>query len=252
MSCIPKLCGVPPSIANTLHTSVERYYLNFVAYNCKSGYFLNGLRYGKKEFFSRCKSDGTYDFPHLTCQSINGIFEDALTAKRIDLSDGSLPSSSPAMLGSNECMKYQHGDGHTLSGIPDSSDLFTVTCLDGDHTMTHCKSVQCGVPPVMAHATQLGSCSVTITNGEQVEYQCEADYHVESEHKSGSKPAFCHAKDRAEPVQPVQATEEPVGAASSRGHVDPLEEKFASRIGQQNRPFPSHEWLEDCSRARCD
>ena len=29
-SCIPKLCGVPPSIANTLHTSVERYYLDFL------------------------------------------------------------------------------------------------------------------------------------------------------------------------------------------------------------------------------
>ena len=50
VSCIPKLCGVPPSIANTLQTSVERYYLDFVAYNCKSGYSLNGLRYSKKEF----------------------------------------------------------------------------------------------------------------------------------------------------------------------------------------------------------
>ena len=43
VSCIPKLCGVPPSIANISHTSVERYYLDFVAYNCKSGYPLNGL-----------------------------------------------------------------------------------------------------------------------------------------------------------------------------------------------------------------
>ena len=33
VSCKPKLCGVPSSIANTLHTSVERYYLDFVAYN---------------------------------------------------------------------------------------------------------------------------------------------------------------------------------------------------------------------------
>ena len=51
VSCIPKLCVVPSSIVNTLHTSVERYYLDFVAYNCKSGYCLNGLRYSKKEFF---------------------------------------------------------------------------------------------------------------------------------------------------------------------------------------------------------
>ena len=36
VSCVPKLCGVPPSIANTLHTSVERCCLDFVAYNCKS------------------------------------------------------------------------------------------------------------------------------------------------------------------------------------------------------------------------
>ena len=35
------------------------------------------------------------------------------------------------------------------------------------------------------------------------------------------------------------------------GHVNPLE-RFASWIGQQNRPFPSHEWLEDWSCARCD
>ena len=49
VSCIPKLCSDPPSTANTLHTSVERYYLDFVAYNCKSGYSLNRLRYGKKE-----------------------------------------------------------------------------------------------------------------------------------------------------------------------------------------------------------
>ena len=54
-----------------------------------------------------------------------------------------------------------------------------MTCLDGDHTVAHCKSVQCGVPPVIAHATPLGSCFVTITYGEQVEYQCEADYDVD-------------------------------------------------------------------------
>ena len=83
------------SIANALHTSVERYYLDFVDYNCKSGYSLNGLRYCKKEFLSRCESDGIYDVPHFACQSINCILEDALIAKRIDLSEGSLASSSP-------------------------------------------------------------------------------------------------------------------------------------------------------------
>ena len=89
----------------------------------------------------------------------------------------------------------------------------------------------------------------------------------------------CHAKERAEPEQPVQAPEELVGVVSSCGHVDPLEERFASWIGQQDRPFPSqcssallsdlrdtqpedlqprrawaqfYEWLEDWSRARCD
>ena len=64
-----------------------------------------------------------------------------------------------------------------------------------------------------------------------------------------SKPEGCHAKERTEPEQPVQ---EPVGAVSSCGHVDPLEERLASWIGQQDRPFPSHEWLQDWSRARCD
>ena len=113
--------------------------------------------------------------------------------------------------GSNEWLKYQCGEGHTLSGIPDSSDLFTVTCLDVDHTMTHCKSVQCGDPLVIAHATPLGGCSVTITYRKQVVYQCEAGCHVESGRKSGSKPEGCHAKERAEPEQPVQAPEEPVG-----------------------------------------
>ena len=120
VSCIPKLCGVPPSIVNTLHTSVERYYLDFVADNCKSGYSLNGLRYSKKEFFLRCKSDGTYDVPHRTCQPINCTLEDALTAMMIEFSDGSLPNSSPVLLRSNEWLKYQCGEGHTLSGIPGS------------------------------------------------------------------------------------------------------------------------------------
>ena len=128
VGCIPKLCGVPPSVANTLHISVERYYLDSVTYICKFGYPLNGLRYGKKEFLLRCYFDGIYEVPHPTCQPISCILEDAPIAKRVDLSVGSLASSSPAMLGSNECMKYQHGDGHTLSGIPDSSDLFTMTC----------------------------------------------------------------------------------------------------------------------------
>ena len=53
VSCTSKSCGVPSSIANALHTSVKRHYLDFVAYNCKSGYSLNGLRYCKKEFFLR-------------------------------------------------------------------------------------------------------------------------------------------------------------------------------------------------------
>ena len=43
-----------------------------------------------------------------------------------------------------------------------------------------------------------------------------------------------------------------LGAVSSCGHDASLEEKFASWIDQQDRPFPSHEWLEDCSRGRCD
>ena len=46
VSCTSKSCGVPPSLANTLHTSVERHYLEAVTYNYKSGYYLNGLRYG--------------------------------------------------------------------------------------------------------------------------------------------------------------------------------------------------------------
>ena len=66
------------------HTSVERHYLDTVTYNCKSGYSLNGLRYGKKEFLLGCKSDGTCDVPHPTCQPINCILEDASTAKRIE------------------------------------------------------------------------------------------------------------------------------------------------------------------------
>ena len=80
-------------------------------------------------------------------------------------------------------------------------------------------------------------------------------------------------------MQPIQAPEEPVSAVSSCGRVDPVEERFASWIGQQDRPFPSqsssallsdlhdtqpedlqprrawaqfYEWLEDWSRARCD
>ena len=145
--------------------------------------------------------------------------------------------------------------------------------------MTQCNPVQCGDPPVIAHATPLGGCFVTITYGKQVEYQCEAGYHVESERKSGSKPEGCHAKERAEPEQPVKAPEEKVGAVSSRGHVDPFEERFGSWIGQQGRPFPSQSssallsdlrdtqpedlqprrawaqfyvWLQDWSRARCD
>ena len=74
---------------------------------------------------------------------------------------------------------------------------------------------------------------------------------------SGSKPGGCHAKERAEPEQPVQAPEEPVGAVSSCGHVDPLEERFASWIGQQDmqprRAWAQfHEWPQDWSRARCD
>ena len=131
----------------------------------------------------------------------------------------------------------------SLSGTPDSSDLFT---------MTHCRPVQYGDPFVITHATPLGGCFVTIPYGKQVEYQCEAGYHVDSERKSGSKPEGCHAKERAEPEQPVQTSEEPVSAVSSYGHVDSLENRFASWIGQQDRPFPSHEWLEDWSRARCD
>ena len=150
------------------------------------------------------------------------------------------------VLSPDEWLKYQCGVGHTLDGIPDSSDLFTVRCFDGDHTMTdgdhtmtHCKSVQCGDPPVITYATPLGGCSVTIIYGKQVEYQREDGYHVEAVHKSGSKPEGCHAKEHAEPEQHLQALEDPASAVSSCGHVAPLEERFASWIGQQDRPFPN-------------
>ena len=38
----------------------------------------------------------------------------------------------------------------------------------------------------------------------------------------------------------------------SCGHDDQLEDRYASWIGQQDRPFASHEWLVDRSRARCN
>ena len=221
---------------NTLHTSVERHFLDCVTYICKFGYSLNGLRYGKKEFLLGCKFDGIYEVPHFTCQPINCTLEDALVAKTIDFSGEFLSSSSPVVLGSNEWLKYQCGEGHALFEIPDSSDLFTVTCLDGDHTLTHCKPVQGSACDRICNAT--GGCFVTITYGKHVEYQREAGYHVGSGHKSGSKPEDCHAKERAEPDQPVQVSEEPMGAVSSCGHVD-QQERFASWIGQQDRPFPS-------------
>ena len=173
VSCTSKSCGVPPSLANTLHTSAERHNLDTITYNCKSGYSSNGLRYGKKEFLFGCKSDGTSDVPHLTCQPINCILEDGPTAKMIEFSGGSLDP--------NEWLKYQFGGGHTLSGTPDPFDPFTVRCLDGghtmtdgDHAMTHCKSVQCGDPPVTAYATPLGDDFVTIAYGKQVDVWVEA------------------------------------------------------------------------------
>ena len=43
VSCTPKSCGVPPSLANTLHTSVERHYLDSVTYVCKSEYSLKRI-----------------------------------------------------------------------------------------------------------------------------------------------------------------------------------------------------------------
>ena len=76
VSCTLKSCGVPLSLGNTLHTSVERHCLETVTYNCISGYSLNGLRYGKREFLLVCKSDDTYDdVPHLKCQPINCTLE---------------------------------------------------------------------------------------------------------------------------------------------------------------------------------
>ena len=105
---------------------------------------------------------------------------------------------------------------------------------------------------MIAHATPLGGCLVTITNGEQVEYQCEAGYHVKLERKFGSKPDACHEKKHADPKQLVQTSEDPVNAVSSCRHVDPFEQRFASWIVQHDRLFPSHEWLEDWSRARRD
>ena len=90
---------------------------------------------------------------------------------------------------------------------------------------------------MIAFATPVGSCFVTVTYGDQVEYQCEADHHVESELKCGSNPEGCHAKDRAEPVQLVQTSEDSVNAVSSCRHIDPFEERFAPWIGRQDQPF---------------
>ena len=47
-----KSCDVPPSFVNTLHSSVERYFLDTVTCSCKSGYSLHELYYCKQEFFS--------------------------------------------------------------------------------------------------------------------------------------------------------------------------------------------------------
>ena len=40
VNCTFKSCDVPPSFVNTLHSSVERYFLDTVTCSCKSGYSL--------------------------------------------------------------------------------------------------------------------------------------------------------------------------------------------------------------------
>ena len=66
----------------------------------------------RKKSLSGWKSDGTYDVLHAS-QSI-ATLEDASIVKMIEFSGGSLPSSSPVVLDSNEWWKYQCGEGHTL------------------------------------------------------------------------------------------------------------------------------------------
>ena len=48
---------------------------------------MNVLRYSKKEFFLRCKFDGTYDFRHLACKPINCILEEVHISKTIKFPD---------------------------------------------------------------------------------------------------------------------------------------------------------------------
>ena len=57
VSCTSKSCGVLSSIANALHTSMERYYLDFVAYNCKSDILLTDCVTARKNSY-RGESDG--------------------------------------------------------------------------------------------------------------------------------------------------------------------------------------------------
>ena len=105
-SCTPVSCGVPPDVEHTLHGSVAQHFPNAALYTCASGYSLDGLSTGVREFSVPCKADGSYDVSAARCQPITCTLADTPKSEMIQYSGESLPSS-PVVLGPGEWLNFR-------------------------------------------------------------------------------------------------------------------------------------------------
>jgi hypothetical protein len=194
-SCLPKICGEPPTDINVRHASTANEgtisYPRITEVTCEDGYTIGGDKGGNTSFIVSCKESGHFQrYDPRECEPVRcgepPIAKNATLQKVLSLYSKKKPGSK--ILNYGERAVYECLPGFTTGGEPNAPTDFSLECLP---------SGEFSAPPLDMQCRNVNDCEENTCGpkgmcvdliGPAPAYTCDCDYGFElMTRKNGDK-----------------------------------------------------------------
>jgi len=199
-TCVPVKCGKPPKVANAVANAPDERvtYPEIVVYTCDEGYSTDGTTNEMKKKFTISCQENSQLTQTKVCQKI-------ICGGLANADNGTIASAGGKMssMKFNQTATFKASTGYSLNGKVDGPKAYTVTCLSNGsfvreilttpppsfrgapiescnaQNLNACqknlafKPVDCGLPPVVNHASHIHEAKVF---EQKVQYTCSSGY----------------------------------------------------------------------------
>jgi hypothetical protein len=176
-TCTAVVCGTPPEVehASTQPLESATHKMSFsavTAYQCATGYTLDGKVGGRNHFDIDCQADRSFTATS-TCQAVS-------CGSSPPYKDASKSRDSGVF---GETVSYTCAHGYTIDGTAEGDTSFDISCQSNGQFSSgfDCSPIQCGEPAEIANS---GRASGARTFGEVVTYTCFEGFTIDGKRDS--------------------------------------------------------------------